>query len=96
MKLRKLKKAAIVALAAAVIAGCGGGNGGSCTSNESCAENQFCKFTTGCSGSGKCTDTTAACTNDMTPVCSCDNLTFFNECWANAAAQSVLSTGECP
>jgi len=96
MNLRNSFKATVLVLALAVLAGCGGGNGGSCTSNEACAENQFCKFTTGCGGSGACTDTTVGCTNEMTPACSCENLTFFNECWANAAAQSVSAPGECP
>ena len=30
------------------------------------------------------------------PVCTCDRLTFHNECFASAAAQSVSAAGECP
>ncbi len=30
------------------------------------------------------------------PVCTCDRITFFNDCWASAAAQSPAAAGECP
>ena len=76
---------------------CGGGNGGGCSGNESCAENQFCKFDDGaCGGSGTCVDKPASCPATTANVCSCDKLSFFNSCWSDAAGQSVASQGECP
>lgn len=30
------------------------------------------------------------------PVCSCDRLTFNNQCWAEKASQSISGAGECP
>lgn len=96
MKFCNVRNAAMSFALALLVAGCGGGNGSSCTTSDSCAENQFCKFTSGCTGSGTCVDVNQTCSNEIAPVCSCDNLTFFNECWADAAAQSVSSQGECP
>jgi len=85
-------------LAAALTACSGGGGGGSsCISNEECSETEFCKFETGsCSSGGKCADIPTACPQEDAPVCSCENLSFFSECWANAAAQSVKAAGNCP
>jgi len=81
------------------MAGCGGGGSSSCTSNLECSETEFCNFldgACGAAGSGECAEVPDVCTEVMAPVCSCDSLTFFNECWSFAAGQSVRSPGECP
>lgn len=79
---------------------CGG------TKSTVCEPNQFCNFidlscgatlADGTPPTGVCEDVLPTCAADATqpPVCTCDNLTFQNPCWAIAAAQSVRTIGEC-
>lgn len=86
-------------------AACGGGGGGggaSCAASSECATGEYCQFDAGSCGeggvSGACTavDLTTACPESGDAVCSCDGLTFFNECFAQAASQSIRNVGECP
>jgi hypothetical protein len=74
--------------------------GPSCRSNSECAAGNFCNFpiSAACGDSdpiGSCEPIVAACTQDFTPVCGCDGMTYPNACTANAAGVSVATPGEC-
>jgi len=78
----------------------GDDTGPSCQSTSQCAAGSFCSFpiSASCGDSnetGTCQPIVAACTQDFTPVCGCDGMTYPNTCTANAAGVSVASTGEC-
>jgi hypothetical protein len=44
---------------------------------------------------GTCQPVPEGCTDDYTPVCGCDNMTYGNACDAAAASMSVAYDGEC-
>src|SRR6187401_1700706 len=76
------------------------GGGVQCDSSAECAAGTFCNFglvgACGAEGEkGTCDPIQAACTQDFTPVCGCDGMTYANACMANAASVSVASLGEC-
>jgi hypothetical protein len=84
--------------------GCSGsdddGSGVQCGNNGECAGGSFCQFALGaeCGAddqNGTCEPIPGACTQDFTPVCGCNGMTYANACAANAASVSVASTGEC-
>jgi hypothetical protein len=78
--------------------GGGGGNGPACTTAADCGAGTFCNFDDGgCgqTGSGTCEAIPAVCSQEILPVCSCEQISFNNECYANAAAQSVATMGSC-
>lgn len=84
------------------LAACGGGGGDgsgpTCVTAADCAAGTFCHFADGGCGqtsSGTCESIPTVCTQDLIPVCSCEQITFNNECYANAAAQSVATMGNC-
>jgi hypothetical protein len=79
--------------------GGGGGGGGNCSATSPCQAGQFCHFTDLSCGdggaAGSCETVPTNCEASEINVCSCESLTFFNECFANAASQSVRGPGEC-
>ena len=75
-------------------------SGPSCRSTSECAAGTFCNFpiSAACGDSGPigtCEPIVAVCTQDFTPVCGCDGMTYPNTCTANAAGVSVATVGEC-
>ena len=70
-----------------------------------CASGEYCNYETevggqGCDGTiadaaGVCQSTPAVCTDDYTPVCSCQRQTYSNACAAHAAGESILHKGAC-
>lgn len=79
----------------------GGGSGSSCNVAEGafCAAGEYCAYLdNSCGGpgaSGSCMALPAGCQPDSAPVCTCDSLTFTNECFASQAGQSIKNAGEC-
>lgn len=93
----------IAVFVGAALIGCGGGGGGgsnSCAAPDYiCPAGEFCKFELGACGalgvSGTCTTLPMACTADVAPVCSCDRLTFSNQCLAETGGHSIIALAEC-
>lgn len=77
----------------------GGTLGVQCEDTSQCAAGTFCSFSLdaacGAERTGVCEPISAVCTQDFTPVCGCDGMTYANACSANAAGVSVASPGEC-
>ncbi len=96
---KMLKLVACSVVLASVGCGGGGGGGSDCggTAGNACPEGSYCKVELGlCGGEGKCTEIPASCDPNLPPsVCSCEGISFFNECFAAQAGQGVQSIGDC-
>jgi hypothetical protein len=84
----------------ALLLGCGGGGGSgpACITAADCSAGTYCNFDDGgCgqTGGGTCEAIPSVCTQEVMPVCSCERITFNNECYAGAAAQSIAAMGSC-
>lgn len=67
----------------------------SCTKNEDCSKDKYCKFEKCGDANGKCTRAPQVCLMNYMPVCGCDNKTYPNECVMMALRASEKSKGEC-
>lgn len=75
--------------------------GGMSPDQNACPEGEFCDFpreaTCGAADApGVCRARPEACTEELAPVCGCDDHTYPNACAAAAAGVSVGADGECP
>jgi hypothetical protein len=66
-----------------------------------CAAGEFCRFPTGqcqiADNQGQCTSKQIVCAAAVgMAVCGCDGKTYFDDCTATIAGQSLKSTGACP
>lgn len=77
-----------------VITACGG------SINEGCLTGDFCEYgpDQSCGSgdqTGTCRDIPVVCTDEVDPVCGCDDVTYGNACAAAAASTSIKHTGAC-
>lgn len=91
-----------VALLISCSGGGGGGGGAAClgSADPACSDTEYCQISSAGCGldgtTGSCRSVPTDCTGQaLNPICTCDGLTFDNECWAAQAGQSVTTTGEC-
>ena len=81
--------------------GGGGGGGGGCNiqAGQLCDIGQYCAYSDNSCGrngtSGTCTAIPATCPAEGPAVCTCDSLTFNNQCLAAQSGQSIQAVGEC-
>ena len=78
-----------------VVRDCGGLLGLQCEVGEFCSyeEDALCGAA---DQTGVCEVLPEVCTEIFAPVCGCDDRTYDNECFANAAGVSIASEGACP
>ncbi len=67
---------------------------------DTCDEGQFCRFEIQdicgrADANGVCSTPTEVCAEIFAPVCGCDDVTYGNECEANAAGTSAAANGPC-
>jgi Kazal-type serine protease inhibitor domain len=67
-----------------------------CATDADCSTTEFCEFKAECKAPGSCIAKPEICTNDVKPVCGCDDKTYGNDCKRQAAGVSLKAEGECP
>lgn len=68
---------------------------GTCTKNEDCKKDEYCKFVNCSSDLGKCEKISKVCSMIYKPVCGCNGQTYSNECVMEAFRQSKKADGIC-
>jgi len=69
-----------------------------CTSNSDCEgtdRKMYCAFKRCGDSAGVCEFIPAGCSDQLAPVCGCDGVTYWNNCFRRAAAVSADTKGEC-
>lgn len=102
LKIRYVLKAGAI-MALVLMTGCGGGGGGSasCGGPEKlgCEAGQYCSYFENLCGevnpTGSCQPVQDCAAIPVSSVCSCDKITFFNECYADQAGHSIAAPGDC-
>lgn len=92
---RTYSNACIAASNGVNVASQGECTGNKCSSNDDCAEGEFCHqpgFS--CQGQGKCETKPDLCFFLFDPVCGCDGKIYQNACFAFQAGTSVANMGD--
>ena len=73
------------------------GAGGSlrCVDETGCAATEFCSRGQCFDVGGACETRPRFCTEDAVPVCGCDGITYWNDCFRKTAGVSAMTPGEC-
>jgi len=78
--------------------GAGGVAGGGempCTSNDECPAAWLCKKVACGDPLGHCEVRPVFCDDNFMPVCGCDHVTYWNECYRRRAGQAASSADDC-
>jgi hypothetical protein len=62
---------------------------------DTCASGYYCALPSCGATSGTCLPPPQSCDATEAPVCGCDGLTYFNDCWRQAFGVSASTPGPC-
>jgi hypothetical protein len=83
------------------IAGSGGTGGQppvTCGGDGDCAQDEYCKKNSCDAATGTCTARPLSCTGEdavLSPVCGCDQMTYYTRCVAAREGVNVAASGQC-
>jgi hypothetical protein len=66
-----------------------------CQSSKECSKKLYCEFASCDDEYGTCSHYPTFCPGNWAPVCSCEGVTYANDCYAAAAGASVAYPGLC-
>jgi hypothetical protein len=66
-----------------------------CMTNAECHKDEYCAKASCQDIMGGCTHRQMFCNLDLEPVCGCDGLTYYNECWRVNRGVASSTKGEC-
>jgi hypothetical protein len=66
-----------------------------CVDQTECRAEQFCSFMQCGDVTGICEERPDVCSDDSTPVCGCDGITYWNDCLRRAAGIQAATPDEC-
>jgi hypothetical protein len=75
--------------------GGGGGPGVRCTISDDCPNGSFCEKPDCNAAAGTCEPFPAVCSDDLSPVCGCDGITYFNDCFRRGGGAASARNDEC-
>jgi hypothetical protein len=67
-----------------------------CVTEDDCPSGFFCGKQTCDSPAGSCESFPGRCSDEMSAVCGCDGITYFNNCLRRAAGVASSQPGPCP
>jgi hypothetical protein len=77
------------------VAGTAGIGGATCTAASQCPASSLCRKDECAEPMGRCEPIPASCTRELNPVCGCDRLTYWNDCYRRQAGIPASVLGDC-
>jgi len=75
--------------------GAAGAGGMTCTTNEECPAAWLCRKTSCGDPTGHCEVRPVFCDDNFMPVCGCDHVTYWNECYRRRSGQAASFADDC-
>lgn len=66
-----------------------------CGTSDDCPGGAFCSKATCAAATGTCELFPPQCDPTLSPVCGCDGITYFDDCWRRAAGAPAATVGAC-